>query len=58
MMASINHRMGQAEAQTQNLTQVLNNTQLEFHNTRAQIAGPSTHSGLPKGGQDDCSQPF
>ncbi len=49
MMASINQRMSQAEAQTQNLTQVLNNTQLELQNTRAQVAGPSTHSGLPKG---------
>lgn len=49
MLAAINQRMAGAETQAQNLTQVLNNTQVELQNTRAQIYVPTAHSGLPKG---------
>ena len=49
MIAAMNQSMAAAEAQTQNLTQVLNNTQVELQHTRAQIAVPTSHSGLPKG---------
>ena len=49
MITAMNQRMAAAEAQTQNLTQVLNNTQVELQHTRAQIPAPSAHSGLLKG---------
>ncbi len=38
-----------AEAQSQHLTQILNNTQAELQHTRAQVHVPTAHPGLPKG---------
>ncbi len=49
MLVAINQRTAAAENQAQNLTQVLNSTQVELQNTRAQISVPAAHSGLPKG---------
>ena len=52
MVQEINARMHAAEAQAQSVTQVLNSTQSELSNMKAQVAASlsvSAFSGLPKG---------
>ncbi len=56
MVQEINARMHAAEAQDQTVTQVLNSTQLELSNMKAQVAASptvSSFSGLPKQGCED-----
>ena len=59
-LAAVNQRLVAAETQTQNLTQALNNTQIELQNTRAQIsAAPAAQSsGLPKGVKTTAPERF
>ncbi len=51
MMTEINQRLAAAEAQTQQLTHVLNQTQIELQNTKAAASASATRSigGLPNG---------
>ena len=52
MVQESSARMHAAEAQAHNMTQVLNSTQLELGNIKAQVAASpsvSSFSGLPKG---------
>ncbi len=50
MLASINRRMAATEAQSQHLTQILNNTQVEFiTHSCASTRIPTANSGIPKG---------
>ncbi len=51
LMSDLNHRLTSAEAQTQQLAHVLNQTQIELQTTKAAASASVTHSfeGLPKG---------
>ena len=61
MVQEISARMHAAEAQAHNMTQVLNSTQLQLGNIKAQVAASpsvSSFSGLPKGVKTQAPERF